>query len=449
MNPVPAENSLDRVKDEIREDAGSVRRRAGELVVNQGKRPKNRAQEPAALRDSYSIDELCQSNFTTFLDRAYQSLLRRKPDSAGYDAQLQLLAAGGSKIEVLGNLRWSAEGRDIGVRVPTLLPRYLFSKVTRIPVIGYLIEWLVSLCALPRMIRHQRATDVYNSARRHEMRDQIQSLGKQIESIHLELGRLDKLEAGQSELSRGLDQLIDRVRSLEENAGHVNAQSIELQHTVLSMNHWLASLRNNLSALEAAEHEQQRHSDALRADVARRVMDSDKYRRASMEFWSSRLLANLPANANVLDLCSGEGWLSQLCECGLEACAVAHGGEIASRSGALGRKLIFEQPAAVLARTAEHSLHGLTALDVGFLLRRIPAADLFNGVRRVLREKGWVLFGFNGPATVMDRLDGQPEASIDGPLMVQALLAAGFVDVEQIRSADGEVCVLGRTEGQA
>ena len=450
MNQVPAENTLARIKDEIRADAALTRKRAGELKVDTSKRPASNLQEPVALRDCFSIDELCQSNYTTFLDKAYQALLRRKPDSAGYAAQLHLLASGRSKIEVLGNLRWSAEGRDIGVRVPWLLPQYLIAKAMQIPVLGYLLEWVFSLCTLPRTIRHQRAIEVYNSARRHEFREQFRTVAQQIEVIRAELHRLDKLEARDSELSASLIQLMDRVRPLEENIERINAQSTELGHDVLSMNHWMASLRKNLSAMEAAELEQQRKSEALFANVALRVMDSDKHRQARIEVWSARLLANLPASANVLDLCSGEDWLKCLRERGLDACGVAHSSEFGNRARTQGRNIIIEAPTAVLARTADHSLHGLTALDVGFLLRRIPAAALLNEVRRVLRGKGWVLFGFgNGAATIADRLDGQPEANVDGHLMMQALLASGFVDVEQIRSADGAICVLGRTEGQA
>ena len=108
----------------------SARLRARPLPPRQGSEGRshgNRAAE--ATRNRYSIEELSQAHFTRFLNQAFVALLRRPPDPAGLEAQMRLLVAGRSKIEILGNLRWSPEGRDIGVHVPWLLPRYILAKV--------------------------------------------------------------------------------------------------------------------------------------------------------------------------------------------------------------------------------------------------------------------------------------------------------------------------------
>ncbi|MGB0132789.1 class I SAM-dependent methyltransferase [Dokdonella sp.] len=442
MNQLPAENPLARVKDEIREDAELARSRAGDLKVASKRPPPARPRKSEERRNSYTLGELCNSNFTTFLDQAFEALLRRKPDPAGYEAQLRLLVSGRSKTEILGNLRWSPEGRDIGVRVPWLLPKYVFAKILRIPVAGYLLDWLVSVCTLPRIVQHQRAVEVYQSARRQELGNQIQAMGEQIDLIFIELGKLGSQNPA---MSARVKQLYERVEPLTEDFERISAESAELRHMVLSMNHWLSSLRKNLSALELAESEQQRKSDSLYADIATRMLESDALRPARLQLWSGRLAANLPRPAQVLDLCSGEDWIKRLVELGLDAAGVDSNREIGQRARENGHAVVVAVPLSVLARTADHSLDALTALDVGCLLGRISAAELLGEARRVLRNNAWVLFGFHGePTSIADRLDGRPEPAIDAVLMTQALLSAGFVDVAQVRSDDGAGCVLGR-----
>jgi SAM-dependent methyltransferase len=316
-----------------------------------------------------------------------------------------------------------------------------------IPVFGYLLEWLVSFFSLPRILRHQRATDAYHSAREHELVEQCRSMAQQIEVIFIELG---KLGSESPEISAKLKQLFDRLGPLSNDFERISSESTELRHMVLSMNHWLSSLRRSLSTLELAEAEQERRSDAFYANVSARVLESDPHRSARLAQWSGRLAAQLPRSAQVLDLCSGEDWLSHLRDNGLKPTGVDTNSEIAQRARQQGHAIIVAEPVSVLARTADHSLHGLTALDVGCLLRGMPTTRLLDEARRVLRGKAWVLFGFCGePATIADRLDGRPEAVVDSTLIAQALWAAGFSDVEQVQAADGTSCVLAREGSQA
>lgn len=442
MNPDPAENSLTRLKKEIRADAELARRHAGDLKVARDRRSKSQPHEPVAQRNSYTIDELCHANYTSFLNQAFQALLRRKPDPAGTHAQLRLLVAGHSKIEILGNLRWSAEGRDIGAHVPWLLPRYVLTKLMRIPLLGYMVEWLVALGGLPRIVRHQRASDVFQSARWHELAEYHLGIAQQIEILSVEL---DKLADEKPELAAKFKQLFEHVVSLRRDLELMGATTTELRHRVLSMNHWQASLRNNLSSLEFAEAERERKSGAFNANVATRVLESDPFRAARLELWSGRLAAKLPSSAQVLDLCSGEDWLKQLLKRGLDASGVDTNSEIGQRARAQGHAIVVAEQASVLARIADHSLHGLTSLDVGYLLRKLPAAELLEEARRVLCENAWVLFGFRGePSTIADQLDGRPATAIDSELMAHALVAAGFTEVEQVSSDDGVNCVLAR-----
>lgn len=74
---------------------------------------------PVAL----SADELLELDDGSFIDCAYKTLLRRSPDPGGFDAYLQRLRAGRSKLGIVQDLSMSAEGRAQKVIVPGLALR--------------------------------------------------------------------------------------------------------------------------------------------------------------------------------------------------------------------------------------------------------------------------------------------------------------------------------------
>ena len=445
MNRLPEEKPLEVVRNEIRADAESARSRAPAQPARKPPKTASNTAPAAALRDEFSIPELSQAHFTSFLEQAFAALLRRPPDPAGFDAQMRLLVQGRSKIEILGNLRWSPEGRDIGVRVPWLLPRYVLAKCMRIPVLGYLLEWIVCLGGLPRIVRHQRAADTYHSARHHEVLSAFRGLQLELEAARTEIARL---ASGKVELGQRLDGLNDRSVQLHAEIERAAIDARELRHLVLSMNHWLASLRQNLSALELAEADQARHADALHADIASRVLALDAGRPARLDSWAQQLAGMLPAGAQVLDLCSGEDWLARLVGNGIEATGIDTNTEVGSRARSAGLSITVAEPAEVLARTADGSLHGLTALDAGSLLLNMPVSSFLAAVRRVLGSGGIVVLGSGrAPASIASRLQGRANVELDTEMLRQTLLAGGLVDARPLPAADGTVCIVARSGG--
>lgn len=449
MNRLPEEKPLEVVRNEIRADAESARSRAPAQPARKPPKTASNTVPAAALRDEFSIPELSQAHFTSFLEQAFAALLRRPPDPAGFDAQMRLLVQGRSKIEILGNLRWSPEGRDIGVRVPWLLPRYVLAKCMRIPVLGYLLEWIVCLGGLPRIVRHQRAADTYHSARHHEVlseyRVAYRDLKLELVAARSEITRLD---ANKVQLGMRLDDLNDRTLQLYAEIERAATDARELRHLVLSMNHWLASLRQNLSALELAEADQARQADALHADIASRVLALDAGRPARLDGWAQQLAGMLPAGAQVLDLCSGEDWLARLVGNGIEATGIDTNTEVGSRARAAGLSITVAEPAEVLARTADGSLHGLTALDAGSLLLNMPASSFLAAVRRVLGAGGILVLGSGrAPASIASRLQGRANVELDAEMLRQTVLAGGLVDARPLPAVDGIVCIVARNGG--
>ena len=438
MKTPDTDHSLRRIKEEIRADAQLARARAA-----QSSRPVLAPKvlgDIAPVRNEFAIDELASSHFIDFIEQAYAALLRRSPDSAGLEAQARLLEAGNSKIEILGNLRYSREGRAIGVRVPWLWPRFLLAKATHIPIVGYAIEWLMCLGGLPRLLRHQRAADAYNAARKRVIKEDLARWTAQVEGLRDETARLER---GQLAAVMQLQQLGERFEPVHAEVGKAFHEIRDLRHLVLSMNHWLASLRQNLAALEAAEVEQMRKADLLHADVAERSLKADQQRPARLEQWATGFAERLPPSAEVLDIGSGLDWLQSLSRCGVSVTAVNQNSEIGQRIRDAGITIAVAEPSVVLARIADQSLDGVTILDFASVLRSMPAVILLDILRRVLRPGGQVLFGV-GPeaATISDRLEGRASALVDGDLIERALQVSGFVEIRRIASVDDSQCVI-------
>jgi 2-polyprenyl-3-methyl-5-hydroxy-6-metoxy-1,4-benzoquinol methylase len=88
-----------------------------------------------------------------FIESAYAVLLRRPADETGIAHYLNALRAGRSRILVLGELRYSAEGRAVGMPVPGLRPRYVLQRLYRLPALGRILRMFTALAALPGVIR--------------------------------------------------------------------------------------------------------------------------------------------------------------------------------------------------------------------------------------------------------------------------------------------------------
>ncbi|PZQ17346.1 MAG: hypothetical protein DI564_05920 [Rhodanobacter denitrificans] len=443
---------LARIKDEIRAEAEAAR---GRSPLPRREAPPA-APDPAAAADTprvRTIPELSGAHHLDFLHGAFRAILKRPPDGPGELVQLRLLAAGASKVEILGNLRYSPEGREVGVEIPGLRPRYLLTKLFRVPVIGYLAEWLFALGGLPKLMHHLRASDTYNAARARDtaaaidarFADHTRDIAEHQKLIEDQLDRLnrgsDDLRRVQTELAgfvdvaqrrfAAFDGALDAVRDL--SGTRIQSQIDELRHHVLSMNHWLTSLRRTVAALEDADAQQPART--LAAAVAERRLGGDPLRPLRLAAWRDALAAAVAGGGRVLDLGSGADWQAALAAQNI-AIDPADGGGLPS---------FLDDPATALARTGDGELAALSVLDGAAVLRRLSAAELFAAAQRVLRSGGVLLIAFTeGPVSIADRLDGRGGVDADPALFAQALEAAGFAEVRRCDAADGSPALLAR-----
>lgn len=301
------EITLERVKDEIRAEADAIRMR---LPAARTVEPSAFAAAPIAAgvdpprdpgeRLDYTVDALCMGNYAQFVEHAFRAIIKREVEPDTRSALVLRLAAGTSKVEILGDLRYSPEGNAAGTRIAGLRPAYLLAKLFHVPVVGYIAESAFRMLRLPIQARQQRAVETYQAGREHELRDRCLRLERRCEALLSAQAaltdRLAALSGGESsgvrelfalqarhaeqlenvsrrltaladenatgireavalrdarsgQLAQRMDELAQRV---EEVALRANDGDEDYRRMVLGMNHWLTSLRANLDEISAS-----------------------------------------------------------------------------------------------------------------------------------------------------------------------------------------------------
>ncbi len=109
-----------------------------------------------ADKPDYALRELLDFHDEDFVRNAYRGLLKREPDPHGLIHCVHALREGRmSKLEILGDLHTSEEGRAAGTTVHGLGGRLALQSVRRIPLIGRLVAIVQYLVRLPEFARSQ------------------------------------------------------------------------------------------------------------------------------------------------------------------------------------------------------------------------------------------------------------------------------------------------------
>jgi O-antigen chain-terminating methyltransferase len=119
----PPEVDLEMLMRRVREDVQHRRAAMGERRPVSAARselpPLPRLAESAGIierKQEYSLEEFLYFNDEDFIRNAYRGMLQREPDAKGSGPFREGLRTGQmAKVEILGRIRYSAEGRACGV----------------------------------------------------------------------------------------------------------------------------------------------------------------------------------------------------------------------------------------------------------------------------------------------------------------------------------------------
>ncbi len=379
-------------------------------------------------RLDYAIGELTGADYVAFVEQAFRAVLKRPSDEAGREQQLQLLAHGAAKAEVLGNLRWSPEGRHIGVNVRGLMPRYALAKLGRVRGVGFLVQWALALAGLPLLLRHQRAADTQAAARHGALLARIDEragglqgeLAQARAQLETALAERDTAHAAAHEhlrsshdaYVRAVDTLVHSVDAtratttaqfgaiaaqldaMQRREDGLSTEIAELRQHVLAMNHWTTSLQRSLDELDQVAQAARDESDALQAAL----VGNDPARSTALAGIAAAFARHLPAGARVLDLGSGDGaWLRALAACGHAANGVEPNAVLAQRARDGGSEVATGDAFALLGRCSDAGLDGL-ALDAGLLDDEVALLEFARHAPRALKADAPLLLRFDGAA---------------------------------------------------
>jgi len=168
-------------------------------------------------KSAYALADFLVYHDEDFVRNAYLGILGRDPDPTGFDGFLGKLRSGElSRVQLLGCLRFSTEGKARNIPVEGLRRPLIVQKIYRVPILGHLLAFGVFLLRLPRFGGIWERIETLSAQRDRKNEKRLRALAE----------RFDQQLAGPRARSEGrLDQAfgmlnrkadVDRVSILEQ-----------------------------------------------------------------------------------------------------------------------------------------------------------------------------------------------------------------------------------------
>jgi SAM-dependent methyltransferase len=173
--------------------------------------PELKMQPELERRNQYQIGDLLGFHDEAFVRNAYQVILKREPDDAGFAQCIKNLRSGRySKIDILRSLRFSPEGRKADVSVAGLSRASLFRKIYRVPILGYVAQLVVAIFRLPVLIANYRRLESHTAAQFDRVADHVNEVTAHFSGTNQ---RLSEADWRQSETARAQFTAIEALKT--------------------------------------------------------------------------------------------------------------------------------------------------------------------------------------------------------------------------------------------
>jgi SAM-dependent methyltransferase len=464
LYPVDRTLSIDELMERVRAEVAHRRVVQSEETDEEGDRADNkRHQLPRwsgsarrlAAKPSYELGDLLQFTDEEFISVAFRVILRRPADVEGATHYLEALRGGRSKIQILGDLRFSPEGWRNNVHINGLMIPYKLYGLQDRPVIGRFARFLLGLARLPRLPHRLQAAE--NSSGRN-----LQELGGVVNRISEELdtrlagfedeiatratvaalrvveqctdtlaGQLDQLRGQVSELSAGMSKVAARLSLVEEGLIRTEARGVESARAIEALaaesaghRRSVLDLQRRLMGMAAAapaagasiepprgEMVPQKPAsgavnDILNADYVS-FEDSFRGEREDIKKRCAHYLKSLqqaeihPDAGLILDLGCGRGeWLELLRESGYLARGVDLNAAMLEDSREHGLDVVEADALAYLASLPEDSVAAITSMHLVEHLPHDVLIQLLDESLRVLKPGGLLALETPNPENI-------------------------------------------------
>jgi len=216
--------------------------------------------QPAAPRladkPQYVLGDFLRFDDADFVDVAYQALLHRSPEPEGGRSYLDALRAGStSKVEILGLIRFSEEGRKQRVHVDGLLLPYKLHQWRHRKMIGPVLGFVMAMFRLPRLALRLQGIEANAARETHELGRLLDRVDTAVEKHFADVdGAIHTLRA----------ELTQSVMARTEGLRALSARTVALQVAVKSVNDTLRAS----DAERAEQHRAVQERLAAHEDVA-------------------------------------------------------------------------------------------------------------------------------------------------------------------------------------
>ena len=179
----------------------------------------------------YALGDFLCFHDEDFIRNAYRGILGREPDPEGGSRFLAQLRDGNlAKVEVLGRIRYSPEGRAAKVMVKGLIVPFAIRTTRRIPVLGHLLAVGQYVFRLPNLVKNLERLESVVFFHRYEIRRgvnqvvaEIESAARNAQSVGAEISRnvaaLDARQEGtETRLGAKFNALETRLAAKSERA---------------------------------------------------------------------------------------------------------------------------------------------------------------------------------------------------------------------------------------
>src|SRR5690348_2087855 len=445
-----AEEIMARVRAEVvRDQAVDVQSltasSAGQVsaLVNRVRLPR---WQPAAARlpekREYVVGDFLGFDDADFIDITYRALLRRPSDAKGRQNYLNALRSGVlSKVEILGLLRFSEEGRKHNVHVDGLLLPYTLQRWRHIRGIGWVLGTVMAIFRLPRLAWRLQGMEASAAREAHELGrllaqvedvverqfDQTQSIASRVDKLHDDLAATSDSVAAIQEMQTAhkvrQDELGEALRT-SEGAHTEAARRLAMHDEALARLHEQArgdqrSVRAMLDRLtvfldvsmrkarapSGGEGEERPSLEAQYASFEHTFRgDREQIKQRAAHYLTTLAGAGIGRGEEgvIVDLGSGRGeWLEVLAEHGYHGRGVDTNRGMLEASRERGYEVVEADALDYLRTQPNNSFAAITSMHMVEHIPHPAVIELLDEALRVLRPGGVLILETPNPENVL------------------------------------------------
>jgi O-antigen chain-terminating methyltransferase len=203
------------------------------------------------VKKAYNTSDFLDYHDEIFVRNTYRCILGREPDFPGLQYYLEKLRSGEfNKVEILGRIRYSPEGRSKKIKINNILPLFAINRIYAIPVMGYIARLITGIINLPAIINNINKYEVYTQSlfsQSHTFNNQMHQVVKALSRSKADTKSLIDIEESVKHIRDAkagreqVEELLSTVMKLTETKANNDAVN-QLQQQLYEINNIKADM---------------------------------------------------------------------------------------------------------------------------------------------------------------------------------------------------------------